>query len=588
MERSHPTTWLAPLLRAPLLLAWLLLPGTAAALDITGNYHPLSTEFEYLKDTEGTLTLEHLLANPAAHPFTPSRESTPRGGFTPVWLKLQLNFSETVQDRRYFLFTRIENLYDIRIHRPEAEGGYRELVTGNNYPASTREVDAPRYGFIIDPSAEPQTIYIRYIGGPGANQLPWDLVEEETYVRQSDIYYSFDVAAFSAISALLLFNLFIALSLRKAEYLFYSCYVLSVTLGLATLDGIGFYYLWPDAPALNQSALHSFNLISSATRLLTILAFLGVATFAPRLHRIALWVLGLLAVAFMVVNFAGVTALPPYALTIPWAIGILLGFVICAYAIYKRVRLAIPLLITLLIPSVAAVLQGFLTVSSGDIGVVELQIAKIGFVLHVLMFSLCLAAQIKLETESRILALHDNLTGLPGVTLLQERFELAANLCRRQGMKTAVFFIDLDGFKEVNDTLGHAGGDQLLMQVAGRMQLELRRTDTVSRIGGDEFVVLLTQVTEDGDVSQLAEEMLSSVARPYLIGGRESRISASIGIAMFPDEGEDLQSLLAAADRAMYDSKRRGKNRYTLSQGRVINHPSQFGQITRIGTNQPG
>lgn len=148
---------------------------------------------------------------------------------------------------------------------------------------------------------------------------------------------------------------------------------------------------------------------------------------------------------------------------------------------------------------------------------------------------------------------------------MQERFELAANLCRRQGLKTAVFFIDLDGFKAVNDTMGHAAGDQLLVQVAGRIHVELRRTDTVARIGGDEFVVLLTQIGDDKDVTQVAEKLLDSVATPYLIDGTQTRISASIGIALFPDAGEDLQSLLDAADGAMYDSKRRSKNTYTLS-----------------------
>ncbi|MAG31613.1 MAG: hypothetical protein CL908_12065 [Deltaproteobacteria bacterium] len=570
------------------LIACLLVPSPTRSAEIQGNHHPLSEEIEYLSDPAGTLTLEHLLADPSAYPFVAVREGRPDSSFTPVWLKIELDFTKPARAKQYYLFARIENLYEIRLYRPDREGGYTEWVTGNDYPASTRELDGPRYGFLIESSETTQTLYIRYIGGPGANQFPWDLVEKDTYLRIRSAYYSMEVAVFSAITTLLIFNLFIALSLRKAEYFHYSAYVFSVMMGLATLDGLGFYYLWPDFPAFNQRALHSFNLLSSGTRLLTILAFLNVADFAPRLNRAAQATLGLLGVGFLVLNGVGITRLPPYSLTIPWAAGILFGFVVCAYAIWKRVRLAIPLFVALLIPSITAILQAFLTVNTGGISVIELQLAKIGFVVHVLMFSLCLAAQIKVETESRILALHDSLTGLPGTTLLQERFELAANLCRRQGMKTAVIFIDLDGFKAVNDTMGHAAGDQLLVQVAGRIQGELRHTDTVARIGGDEFVVLLTQLTDVEDATQIGEKLLASVAKPYLIDGSKARIGASIGIAVFPDAGEDLESLLEAADGAMYESKRHGKNTCTLASSSVVARPSRFQRIGRLTSNESG
>jgi diguanylate cyclase (GGDEF)-like protein len=558
------------------------LPGVALAMDVTGNYHSLVKELDYLPDPEGQLSIEELLANPAAYSFIPSSESTPEVMFSPVWLRIELNFSGEALDKTYYLFNRVENLYDIRIYRPDGEDGYSEWVTGNDYPVSTRELDDPRYGFRIEPTAQPSTLYIRFIGGPGTNSLPWDLVEKNNYESNAETYYSFDIACLSAIAALLLFNFSIALSLGKREYLFYSAYVGSVMMGLVTLDGLGFYYLWPDSPALNQRALHSINQLSAAMRLLTIMSFVGIAALAPRLNRICIAALVLLAATLLTVSVFGIRALPPYMATISWAIGILLGFVIGVYAIIKRVKLAVPLLFTLLIPTVAALLQAYLTVTSTDISIFTLQIAKVGFVIHVLMFSLCLAAHIKLESESRIMALHDGLTGLPGTALLQEHFDLAANLSRRQGMKTAVFFMDLDGFKSVNDNLGHAVGDQLLVQVANRIRGELRRTDIVARIGGDEFAILLTQVKNEKAVRQIAEKLLASLGKPYLIDPAVARIGASIGIAMFPDEGEDLQSLLKAADKAMYDSKARGKNTYTLASSRLIQHPGQLSQLKRV------
>jgi diguanylate cyclase (GGDEF)-like protein len=380
------------------------------------------------------------------------------------------------------------------------------------------------------------------------------------------MYYRFDIACLSAIGALFFFNLLIALTLRKPEYTYYSAYIFFVMLALITLDGLGFYYLWPDSPALNDRALHSFNILSASMRLLTIVSFLGIASLAPRLYRAALGLLGLLALTFILVNLLGVSNLPRFTAPTPWLMGIIYGFVLCGYAIHKQVKLAVPLLITLLVPTLSGITQAAIIIGSGNINVLELQIAKIGFVIHILMFSLCLAARIRIEAASRIDALHDNLTGLPGTTLLNERFQVAANHAQPQGSQIAVFFIDLDGFKAVNDQLGHAAGDQMLNIIASRLQQQLRRTDTVARIGGDEFVVLLTQVKERSSVLEVANKLLQTVAEPCVISGVRTGVSASIGIAMHPEQGEDLETLLKAADKAMYKAKAGGKNTCKIAE----------------------
>ena len=295
------------------------------------------------------------------------------------------------------------------------------------------------------------------------------------------------------------------------------------------------------------------------------MSFLEIAKLSQGWNTASKWMLAAMAIVVAAVNTVGVTNLPPYAASLPWAIGILFGFAVCIYAITQRVKLAWPLFIALLIPSAAAVLQGLLTVKSQEIGIFELQIAKIGFAVHVMLFSICLAAHIKIQAESHMEAMHDSLTGLPGVTLLHERFEWASNLSQRKNWKMAVLFIDLDGFKQVNDTLGHAAGDQMLVQVAARMQGVVRQTDFVARLGGDEFVILLLDLDREEAVETVAEKLLTVMATPYRVDKKEAQISASIGVAMYPEEGEKLESLLKAADSAMYHSKRSGKNNYTFS-----------------------
>lgn len=552
-------------LLALLTLLALLVPLNAAALNVDEPWHKLNGEFEYLEDPAGNITLDDLLNRPADFAFTSSAASKPGGSFDPLWLRLQLSGSaETIGDT-YLVLARLENLYELQVFRPDSHGNYTALVTGNNYPASSRELKAPRYGFYVHIEQEPQTIYIRMIGGPGANNLAWDLVEHDVYQEQSPLYYMVTVGCFAAIFALLLFNFFIAVSLRRLDYLFYSAYVCSVLMALITLEGFGFYKLWPDYPAFNQSAMHTFNLLSASLRLLAVIQFLHMASLAPRLTKASYATIGLLVVAIIAVNLRGTPNLPPFAPTIPWILGILMGFVICIQAIRLHVPLAWPLLIALTVPGITALAQALLTVNSPNVGIVETQLAKLGFTLHVLMFSICLAAHIKQEIEARAMALHDSLTDLPGARLLEEHFDWQQKLAIREQQSMALLFIDLDGFKQVNDSLGHAAGDELLCQVAARMSAEVRASDFVARLGGDEFVVLLSCEPSIEPACTVSKKLVEALARPFSLKQGQATIGASIGIAQSPEDGDSLTSLLAAADAAMYQAKRNGKNGFAVS-----------------------
>ena len=168
------------------------------------------------------------------------------------------------------------------------------------------------------------------------------------------------------------------------------------------------------------------------------------------------------------------------------------------------------------------------------------------------------------EAEQRLayLAHHDALTNLPNRTLLTDRLTQAVAHARRLDQLVAVMFIDLDRFKNINDTLGHGVGDQLLEAVAKRVADSTREGDTVSRPGGDEFIAVLTDIRHVDDVAKVAQKIVRAIAQPYQVDGRELFATASIGISMFPFDGGDVDSLIKNADRAMYQAKETGRNNF--------------------------
>ncbi len=174
-------------------------------------------------------------------------------------------------------------------------------------------------------------------------------------------------------------------------------------------------------------------------------------------------------------------------------------------------------------------------------------------------------AKIQAEEEINHLAFYDALTGLPNRTLFNNRLTKEIHLAKRTEKLIGVFFIDIDSFKSINDTLGHESGDELLKQVAERLSNTVRKHDTVSRFGGDEFLIMFNNISSIGDITYLADKIMESFKAPIIIKEQEFFITASIGISTFPQDGEDAESLLKNADMAMYISKEQGKNTYTLS-----------------------
>lgn len=162
------------------------------------------------------------------------------------------------------------------------------------------------------------------------------------------------------------------------------------------------------------------------------------------------------------------------------------------------------------------------------------------------------------------MATHDELTGIANRVLLKQQMGKAMSMHQRQHLKLAVLFIDLDGFKKVNDSYGHDTGDNVLIQVARRLEACVRQSDTVARFGGDEFVVMITGLHTKEEAIYIAEKMIKAISEPFSIDQNIAKIGCSIGVAVYPDDGHLESDILNMADHLMYRVKTSGKNNYTL------------------------
>lgn len=172
--------------------------------------------------------------------------------------------------------------------------------------------------------------------------------------------------------------------------------------------------------------------------------------------------------------------------------------------------------------------------------------------------------RIELENRLREMATHDTLTNLPNRVLLKDRFYVALALSRRKDVRLAIMALDLDKFKAINDTLGHAVGDELLRATGVRLSESVRRSDTISRVGGDEFVAMISEIVRVEEAEEVAQRILTALRRPFIIDGHTLNISTSIGIAVYPEHGDSIDLLLKNADTALYQVKERGRDDYRV------------------------
>lgn len=585
------------------LLAW---AGSPVTLTANSGEVNLQSAVDYLDDPSGQLDFT-ALRDRQFQPLPAGRGDSINLGYRQGAAWLRLIVAPTADaPADWFMVVGYPSLDRVDVYLPQAAGlvtahaGDRNPHGRNAYPHHLLT-----FPLKLSPGVE-QVIYLR-VQSSGNLTIPLSLWQPDALARADRYEYARHAAYFGALLALLLYNLLLFLSVRDPLYLLYVGMVAGMGVGQLSLNGFGNLWLWPDAGAWGHWALPLGFAICGLAGAMFTRRFLDTPRYAPRLDRVIVLAQGV----FAVLTLAG--ALLPYS----WcAIGVSmagLGFSILAVGVGIKTWLAgspgaryFLLAWTLLLTGVAAMAarnMGWLPTNWWT-----LNLMQIGSALEMLLLSFALADRINIlqrdksaaqaeamhakeavldslrhnevELEARVLertealsqanhrlraseekmrqlATHDALTGLANRQLLDDVLEHALARARRSQAKLGVAFVDLNGFKAINDRYGHDVGDQVLLAVASRLIGQVRAGDLVARLGGDEFVLVLEQVGAREDLARRARDIHASLALPLPLADHALTVTGSIGTSLFPDDGETGAELLRRADEAMYRQKKR-------------------------------
>jgi len=597
-------------------------------LDPHQERYDLATHVEYLEDPSGRLTFEEVQDATHAAAFRP----VPGGseinfGYSQstYWLRFRLA-SPSSTPAQWWLEIAYFSLNHIRLYGPEGP----PTITGYAYPFEQRPIAHRFFVLPIEVGAEPIDFYLQ-VRSSGSLTIPLHLWQPRAFTAETASSYGAISLYFGALAALLLYNLLLYLSLREASYLLYVCFVASMACGQLALTGIGSQYLWSGWEHWNIAASDFGFSAAGLFGLWFARRFLDTRHIMPRLDRLLLIVLSLFAFNLLYIVFHDLftneapTALAAKVLSINSLPACLIGIAAGVIGLRRGrggARFFLMAWAALLLGAALAGMRNFGWVPTN---VLTAHMLQIGSALEMLLLSFALADRIHSERrareeaqmealiarqamvdtldqaastlEERIAertqelaqanrrlsdrecqlrqAAHsDPLTGLANRLLLDDRTEHALAAAQRDNQSVGLLLIDLDRFKPVNDLHGHAAGDAVLREVARRIQGAIRSCDTVARIGGDEFVVLLERLYDTAGAIQVAEKLVTALSDPFQIGEQELTVGASIGIALYPEDAQSAKMLRQHADWSMYSAKRAGGSGYQLYSKATERHPS--------------
>lgn len=470
------------------------------------------------------------------------------------WLRLDFHRAETERSAPWWLVVEPLNLYDLRLYRRNVRGEFEELASGERVSfAVGREREWRQYAFILP---EQGPVYLRAYD-PGGASFPVALWHQDDLERHEHLGELLLGGVYGALLAMCLYNLFLALSLRDPVYGWYVATTMTLGVFLAYLHGHAAQWWWRDWPqwvAMGRVVLPSLWGLALAG---FIMSFFRTRMYLPGAHRLLQFIV-LNYLFIIVMRLTGAHALPSLLLTAQSLPAIGLVF----YIAIQRWRQGM-VAARYFLAAYGIVLAGTVIFLLRICGLLmpspltELAM-PVAATLESLVFSLALAGRIKSLHHASAAAFVDELTGLPNRRALEQRFKLHVDNKARHSFY--LLSVDLDKFKPVNDRWGHAEGDQVLRALAQRMQACVRHEDLVVRVGGDEFVVLLSPSASSSMVAAVTSRLLEVMHEPVHVNARSHTLSASIGLAHYPTDGHSLAELCHHADMAMYEAKRAGGN----------------------------
>jgi diguanylate cyclase (GGDEF)-like protein len=568
----------------------------------------LANEVSVLEDAGGKLSLAEVQARRAE--FRPTRirpDEAINFGYSPSawWLRIELE-AEPAARRDWLLEVAFPTLDSVDYFGPGGE----HLVAGDRLPFAARPLAHRNFVFPVQLNeAGAGTVWLR-IASEGTLTVPLRLWQAEAFWQDSLNAYALLFVYFGMLLALALYNLLLWFSLRDPNYLTYVLFAASMAVGQLSLNGLGNQFLWPTWPTWGNLAFTAGFAAAGLFGALFTRGFLATRRNLPRLDGAVTGLAALFALCVLMPLVA------PYRLAA--ILTSLTGVTFSLVAVLAGLRCwragqpgasTFLLAWTVLLLGVAVV--GLRNLNLLPTTFLSFYAMQIGSALEMLLLSFALADRInglqrekdaaqgealatkqqlvsvlqrseaslerrvaerttelealnarlrENERELQALAHTDSLTGLANRLLFDARLEQSIQLARRNRGQIALLLVDLDNFKAINDSYGHAIGDEVLRCAAARFRAALREADTVARIGGDEFTIVLTGIAGGADAERMADKILAAMREPMRVLGMPLEVTASIGIAMFSGSDLSAPELIRRADRAMYAAKDAGRN----------------------------
>lgn len=598
-----------------LIVLLLMMPTTSRAFTLnnssSGQY--LNSSIEVLVDDMRHLSIDEVRSAAASGGFQSNGQRDKANfGYThdAVWLHAFL--VNDTDEQQWSLELAFATLDEVELFLIDTASGMvaRSYRTGDTFPFAQRPIAHRHFVFPLDLSPHhTYELYMR-VRSEGTVTVPLILWKSSSFTYASRNQYMANTLYFGLLLALLIYNLRLYLSFHDRVYLYYLGFIASIILAMGGWNGLFYEYLWPGSPRWgNLAPMLGYHLTGMFGAIFS-RRFLNSRVFAPLLDRFMLYCTAAFAVLLV--------ALPimPYQVIAILTSAVGVCFSIAAImsglrSIERGQRWALYFLLAWGLLLIGTAILGARNFGLLPTNLLTLHAMQLGSAIETVLFTYALAERItdlrrskeiaeervmetkrkmiellehtESELESRVkertheltiinnrlkeqeqqlmgMALHDALTGLANRTLLDTRMSEALETAKLHATKVAVLLVDLDEFKPINDTYGHEMGDFVLQAIAERLRGVVRGSDTVARLGGDEFVIILPGLSGMPTAHSIGEAVIKALSRPIVIEQHALSVSASIGIAVYPDDGFDGATLLRHADKAMYRAKHNGRN----------------------------